>query len=623
MSGKPGARKGDAVNCPRCGRTTIANGSPDVLFDGLPAARQGDCTECDSELNAQVIPNVLINGKPAVVMDSETSHDGVVIGGSGTVLIGSTFTPPPFGNRPITVSGAKSANPLTPQLPGRVLSWEERNPGFASAELEEEEEEVEMEDETVVGITLRIGVFFDGTGNNASNTEMGVLCGAHHPIRAEDLDASCKPYMADTDSSYGNDVTNIKKLSELYYAPEKIDIEGQQQAAFRMLYIDGIGTQTGEKDSLFSAGLGRGERGVAGRVQHAFIRINRVVEDVIERNPGCKIASIIFDTFGFSRGAAAARHFANEVLRGRQGTLSNVLVKNANGLSPTFDDSFKNGIDMGFIGLFDTVPSIAGVTNLGNIQSAAAPGVKLHLPRQYFPHVVHLVARDEHRANFALSRVKPDHLEISLPGVHSDLGGGYLKEAEECVLVSPMQALNVAFGTDVKTTSIYRDALQQKKQLISQGWPESQLVVVTPEPTLLPRDSQDPMGAARLQRVYAGLQLQRPISGELSRVYLRVMHALAKEKGVRFDVIDDADPAYSLPAELVALCDRFVAGDYSTTPQEDELLKRRYIHTSANWNHPMGKVTGGGIAIVYINAPTSDAVRVQHPHVPDSDWRRL
>ena len=285
-------------------------------------------------------------------------------------------------------------------------------------------------------------------------------------------------------------------------------------------------------------------------------------------------------------------------------------------------DSFKKGIDMGFIGLFDTVPSVAGVTNMGNIQSAIAPGIKLHMPRQYFPHVVHLVARDEHRANFALSRVKPDHLEISLPGAHSDIGGGYLKEAEECVLVSPMQALNVNLDIDVGTTSIYQDALQQKNKLIRQGWPESQLVIVTPEPTLLPRDTQDPMAATRQQRVYVGLQLKRPISGELSRVYLRVMYTLAKEKGVRFDVIDANDPAYSVPTELQALCDRFVAGYYSTTPDEEELLKRRYVHTSANWNHPMGKVTGGGIAIVYINAPTADAVRVQHPHVPDSDWAR-
>ena len=45
-----------------------------------------------------------------------------------------------------------------------------------------------------VSVALRIGVFFDGTLNNASNSASGLLCGAHHPIRPEDVDASCKLY---------------------------------------------------------------------------------------------------------------------------------------------------------------------------------------------------------------------------------------------------------------------------------------------------------------------------------------------------------------------------------------------------------------------------------------------
>lgn len=60
-----------------------------------------------------------------------------------------------------------------------------------------------------IKLALRIGVFFDGTGNNATNTALGIACGAHHPVRKEDLDSACKPYMADPDSSYGNDVTKF------------------------------------------------------------------------------------------------------------------------------------------------------------------------------------------------------------------------------------------------------------------------------------------------------------------------------------------------------------------------------------------------------------------------------
>lgn len=89
MSGKPAARVGDAVTCPQCGAATIAKGSENVSIEGMPAARQGDLCSCGAPINGQVIPNVLINGKPAVVQGSLTGHGGVVIGGSGSVIIGN------------------------------------------------------------------------------------------------------------------------------------------------------------------------------------------------------------------------------------------------------------------------------------------------------------------------------------------------------------------------------------------------------------------------------------------------------------------------------------------------------------------------------------------------------
>ncbi|HCF4145485.1 TPA: PAAR domain-containing protein [Pseudomonas aeruginosa] len=69
MSGKPAARVTDPTTCPVPGHGSnpIAHGSPDVVFDGLPAATLG----------------------------SIGAHGNVVIGGSGTVLIGDVFTPAP------------------------------------------------------------------------------------------------------------------------------------------------------------------------------------------------------------------------------------------------------------------------------------------------------------------------------------------------------------------------------------------------------------------------------------------------------------------------------------------------------------------------------------------------
>lgn len=101
MSGKPAARQGDPTACPVPGHGTnpIAAGSPNVLFDSLPAARQGDASACGGALSGNVIPTVLINGKPATTIGTVGNHGNVVVAGSGTVLIGTShsaaaFNPP-------------------------------------------------------------------------------------------------------------------------------------------------------------------------------------------------------------------------------------------------------------------------------------------------------------------------------------------------------------------------------------------------------------------------------------------------------------------------------------------------------------------------------------------------
>ncbi len=487
--------------------------------------------------------------------------------------------------------------------------------------VEEEEEEEELEEtveEPLVGITLRVGVFFDGTLNNANNGALGLLCGASHPIKPEDLDATCKPYMSDRDSSYANDESNIKKLSDLYFASDEIQDSGEQLQFFQRLYVEGIGTSSGQADSLMGAGVGRGASGVSAKVEDAFQKITVIISQFAKINPDTKIVNLTFDTFGFSRGAAAARHFANEVALGHQGPLGQTIKIAHRTFHETFSGDYQRDIEMGFIGLFDTVASVGGVENLGYIRSQKAPGIKLYLPRSLFPNVVQLAARDEIRANFPLTRVKAEHPEYTLPGVHSDIGGGYFTESEELLLISPMQALDVPVTTDVKYTSIYRDAQQAKAQWEAKGWPAEMLEVVTPYVRGLRPSEQDRMNPYK--RVYAALQLKRPVRGELSRVYLRVMYALAQQQGVRFEPLNEQASRYLIPAELKLLSDRFVAGDYSTTPEEEHLLKLRYIHTSANWNPPTilrGSVPRTSAGLLYFNAPTTDGTRLQHPHVPD------
>ncbi|MFP3676907.1 PAAR domain-containing protein [Pseudomonas sp. SIMBA_041] len=616
MSGKPAARKTDSVSCPRCGGTAIESGSPDVFFDGLPAARVTDCTTCGSVLTMGAMSSVQINGQAALVTGSQGSHGDTITGGSSTIIIGNSFTATPVS--PVSPMPAHLVAPANHQVPITVPTSSPMPATVVDdSVLEEEEEEEELEGQSV-GISLRIGVFFDGTLNNANNSVVGQLCGATHAIKPEDLDASCKPYMADTESSYANDESNIKKLSDLYFSSRDVLDEGKLHLKFETVYVDGIGTSSGQPDSLLGAAMGRGEMGVTGKVDEAFKKIGRAIYDFSQTYPDSKIVHLTFDTFGFSRGAAAARHFSNEVALGQNGPLGNISKIFRGAFHQAYNVEYQHDVQMGFIGLFDTVPSVGGLANLGYVRSQTQPGLKLYLPRRLFPNVVQLAARDEIRANFALSRVKPDHLEITLPGVHSDIGGGYFPESEENLLISPMQVLVVPGTTDVKYTSIYRDAQQVKARWEAKGWPSEMLEVVTPYGRGLPTVQQN--SANPDKQVYAALRLKRPVRGELSRVYLRVMYTLAKERGVRFRQLDEEYPSYSIPAELQALSERFVAGDYSTTPAEEHLLKLKYIHTSASWNPPkilQGSTPRTSAGLLYFNAPTPDGIRVQHPHVPD------
>ena len=606
--------KGDELHSTQGQRNTVIGGNELITISGNSSTQADGTLVIQAGEQAHITAsNVVINAGSSLTLSAGGQH--IVINAGGI-----------FSSVPIVQGGSPEAG-LPAQLAaaagglllGTTAAFTPAPlPVVEDSVLEEEEEEEELEEKPPVGITLRIGVFFDGTLNNAHNGEIGQLCGATHAIKPENLDATCKPYMMDPDSSYANDDTNVSKLHSLYAVSSSLQDSEDPSQFFQKVYVEGIGTSSGQADSTMGFGFGRGATGVSGKVEKAFSNITEIIYSFAKANPTAKIVNLTFDTFGFSRGAASARHFANQVALGRQGPLNKAIQMGREVFHESFSGEYQQDIHVAFIGLFDTVASVGGLANLGYVRSPKAPGVNLYLPRNLFPQVVQLSARDEIRANFPLARVKADHLEISVPGVHSDIGGGYHPEAEERLLISPMQALDVPQTTDVKYTSIYRDAQKAKEQWLANGWPADMLEIVTPYVRQWPVSERNRPNPNK--RVYAALQLKRPIRGELSRVYLRVMYELAQQKGVRFEPINEESSKYVIPEELRALCDRFVAGDYSTTPAEEQLLKLHYIHSSANWNPPAamrGSEPRTSIKVLYFNAPTTDGVRVQHPHVPD------
>nr|WP_315444996.1 type VI secretion system tip protein TssI/VgrG [uncultured Pseudomonas sp.] len=519
----------------------------------------------------------------------------------------------------LLLPGLDQAFPVAPAVNAR-----------AEEELEEEEEEVDLEDETPGGITLRIGVFFDGTGNNKANSETVAACYAADANLAEaaaEIQQHCATYGYDgngssPDNSYGNDVSNIVRLYELYTDHSFETLPEKTRNASLRVYIEGIGTTADAGDSLYAQATGRGETGVSARVEQSPEKIIGQVRSLIDKNPNLLIEKIEFDIFGFSRGAAAARHFANEVLKGERSILADAFPAGSPALSSTFDWRPQSSISINFIGLFDTVAAIANpwLFDFTGANSRNS-GLDLKLPDGCANKVVHLVARDEYRENFALNSL--GDIDLFLPGAHSDLGGGYLPRAKEKLLLSNPITSTISRDKDATRSAAYVAAEKEAfawyaKGVIEEDVPGSQLRVAFWERAVTQSAQKGRFSPDPQKRVYGAASIERPVHGELSLVYLRIMRELAVRANVPFKVIPDT-PNLKLPEELVPIHRKLQSYALGESPvegltiKERALLRSRYIHLSAHWNAAKG-LNSSDLNIVFINRPTKNNQRVVHPH---------
>ncbi|MCF6760441.1 phospholipase effector Tle1 domain-containing protein [Pseudomonas fragi] len=413
------------------------------------------------------------------------------------------------------------------------------------------------------GYVLRVGIFFDGTANNQFN----ILSGRERQALG---------IKVDPDSSYAGVPTNIARLHRHY--PVQTAFKDAQ--ALTSLYVGGIGTTTGADDTSFP-GLtyGRGRTGVLGKADEALVQLSQCLEQFVRLAPANALSRLQLDLFGFSRGAAAARHFANQV--------------HATAFAQQFAlaSDFKCSIE--FIGLFDTVAAMGGLQDLGDVGDEINPGLNLYLGPDCAQQVVQLCARDEHRRNFSLTRIAPQWpLDISLPGAHADLGGGYPLEMQEQVQLTRWQSNLVSPSTPIRLTSAWKLAQAQllewqARDLIDPLAAQDSVQVRTEEQMAGSR--QDPM-----KRVQAAVFMQRQVLGHLSRVYLRIMHSLACKQGVPFTALDSVQDA--LPDELLPIAARLegqvLKGTIKLTAAQERLLRQRYVHQSANFNANVGQGLG-------------------------------
>ncbi|MBP0603104.1 DUF2235 domain-containing protein [Aeromonas sanarellii] len=481
---------------------------------------------------------------------------------------------------------------------------------------------------------LRIGVFFDGTGNNTHNAQAGLqkvelwlLETCSDPAQREKELRGCQMGQSPVEGSSANDVTNVGKLFEQY------DIAAGPLVAHS--YISGIGTRdpiAGENgpeyrsDDTLTQGLdldiGGEDTSIIGKVRLACADIipAGIIDDLrdVLSSIDC-IHRIEFDVFGFSRGAAAARHFVNVIDQKVDHPLVKAIANNPDiRLKTGFDWASRDDVRFTFVGLFDTVVS------------SYNPNVNVQLKADCAERVVHLTALDEVRKHFPLSRITTDaagtsipaHFsELALPGAHSDIGGGYYSRwsldnpnsdpaLTECIELERFMSLE---SVDIPDTAsrAYLQAKAYAEEKLALGW----VVRINHN---LPRGAVPSLGAISLKpysfrrpegknsagpgkkSVYVEVLMNRVVEGEYSRIPLHMMIEAGRAVGVPFKEWDPTandlrldSLAITLPTVRLSKLDQLWSQSatvqgvsknlaYQLLPDLYKALRRDYLHHSAS-----------------------------------------
>ena len=325
-------------------------------------------------------------------------------------------------------------------------------------------------------VTVKYNVFFDGTGNNMYNVarreeveawKAGKWFGPLRERQEKRLDKR--------NSSYQNEISNVVRLYRAAPVHSTTSMEGS-------LYVEGIGTSKDEEDSGPGQALGMdffmSSTGVTSRVAWAIEQVRDKVGGLVtDRRVHLTVELRVF---GFSRGAAAARHFVHRALNGSLAT-----AKLATQLQAIFGFT-KVELSVSFAGLFDTVASL-GLYHGNDVRE-----LDLDAVRHVTGRVVHLAAADEFRDNFSLTNINSakNRVEVFLPGAHSDIGGGYRDSADEIdlpVLELPWNPQHLArlssgsaamyagvSGNDdpvaAQRTEWNKRLTEEQQWLVAQGW---------------------------------------------------------------------------------------------------------------------------------------------------------
>ncbi|MBD3667481.1 MAG: DUF2235 domain-containing protein [Kangiella sp.] len=397
---------------------------------------------------------------------------------------------------------------------------------------------------------MRVGVFFDGTGNNKEN----------------DLPR--------------DKASNIAKLSEIY-VDEKIK---EKLKHYKMVYENGVGTIDGVDEVDYElSGLALGD----GAIQRIHRAIKKVAEFFDER-PCAK--EFIVDVFGFSRGAAQARHFVNEI----------------------HDRAAGPNVKIGFVGLYDTVASFvdgwAGALgfkkdragdNINNAEWEVKAGTRtvrrgsrevevpyyqtmiqsfnFHLNAASADYVEHFTARDEVRKNFPLSSLLPHDgggiKQQEFIGVHSDIGGGYAEDEGD------YENKLVRIG-HIRLNTSGRTSLAMQRRLIQTGEYTKRYYY---DAEAIERFKQKGIAAGySITEETRGRSIwlvgRKRVKKRLANVYLNLMHMRATMAGVPLEPLL-SDEEHNIPVDLNDYAMSLINSE-SFGSDEELHLYANYVHQS-------------------------------------------
>jgi cold shock CspA family protein len=421
-------------------------------------------------------------------------------------------------------------------------------------------------------VTLEIGVFFDGTGNNAAN------------VRGPSSSYS---------DSYNSSLTNVKLLHDLYLVQQDYWPRNSCGYAIKRdaIYQEGIGTTAGEPDwwpnNKIGAAVGMGPTGVESRVFEACILVGKKINDL---SPGIEPTEVVLDVFGFSRGAAAARYFVNCFRQGfiRYDALDYTLHW------PWVHIDYKRAylpegrnVRIRFIGVFDTVAAIGLGTNDDN------GDVNVHMSTVQADGIMHLIAENEYRENFRLNHNSPGGGPFrSCTGAHSDIGGGYAGKGSEALVEKAntktfwsREAAEAARAEDAAHAA--RQRASMTSFYVKEGWlrPGDPDGGLKNEPgPIFEVPLVGPLGwALKLYAYTTAARLERDwVELGLSRIPLAMMHDAAKAAGVPLDSLPLEEENYKIPEDLSDLA-RIMRNGGTPDKATQRAALFRYGHMSSNF----------------------------------------